>query len=99
MNHPIIRKTVHLSQRQALLLKRLAQARGISQAEIIRQALDRELNQGTVRRRQRDPEAWARARRVMLTLQAQGPLPDRPRTWKREDLYRERMRRYGNDPD
>lgn len=98
MNQLIIRKTIHLSQRQALLLKRLARARGISQAEIIRWALDRELNQGAKHRRQGNPEAWERARRVMLVLQAQGPLPNHPRKWKRDDLYQERLSRSGDNP-
>ena len=78
------------------MLKRLAKVRGISEAELIRQALDREFNQGAPRRYPRDPQAWARARRVMLALQAQGPLPNRRRTWQREDLYEERLNRHGN---
>lgn len=91
----MIRKQIYLGKRQELLLKRLSKARGISEAELIRQALDRELNQGAARRQARDPRAWARARRVMLTLQAQGPLPARPRRWKRDDLYEERLNRHG----
>lgn len=95
----MIRKQIYLGKRQELFLKRLAKARGISEAEIIRQALDRELNLGSRQRKQRDPEAWARARRVMLALQAQGPLPNRPRRWKRDDLYQERVSRHGSDSD
>lgn len=99
MNQTMIRKQIYLGKRQEQLLKRLAKARGISEAEIIRQALDRELNQGTLHHQRRDPEAWARARRVMLALQAQGPLPNQPRKWKRDDLYEERLSRYGNHSD
>lgn len=76
-----------LSKHQDLLLKRLAKARGVSQSEIIRRVLEREFQHSTVTQRQRDPEAWARVRRVMPALQAQGPLPNAPRTWTREDLY------------
>lgn len=83
----MIRKNFSLSNRQELLLRQLAKARGVSQSEIIRRALEREFQQGTRHRRKGDPEAWARARRVMLALQAQGPLPDGQREWKREDLY------------
>lgn len=92
----MIRKQIYLGKRQELMLKRLSKARGISEAELIRQALDREFNQGAVRRAPRDPHAWSRVRRVMLALQAQGPRPDRPRTWRREDLYEERLNRYDN---
>lgn len=93
----MIRKQIYLEKRQESMLERLAKARGISVAEIIRQAIDREFNPGTTRRKQRDPEAWARARRVMLALQAQGPLPRRTRNWKRDDLYEDRLSRYGSD--
>jgi len=89
----MIRKQIYIAKRQEQILKRLAKRRGLSEAEIIRQALDRELNLGVSRRQPRDPEAWARARRLMLSLQAQGPLPNRPRNWTREDLYKERMNR------
>lgn len=92
---PMIRKQIYLGKRQDLLLKRLAKARGISEAELIRQALDREFNQGGPRRAPRDPRAWARSRRVMLALQAQGPLLDHPRRWQREELYEDRLNRYG----
>lgn len=91
----MIRKQIYLGKRQDLLLKRLSKARGISEAELIRRALDREFNQAEPRRSPRDPQAWARARRVMLALQAQGPLLDHPRRWRREDLYEERLNRHG----
>lgn len=92
----MIRKQIYLGKRQELMLKRLSRARGISEAELIRQALEREFNQGAVRRQPRDPAAWARVRHVMLALQAQGPLPNRRRAWRREELYEERLDRYGN---
>jgi hypothetical protein len=42
MSEHMIRKQIYLPQRQNLTLKRLAKQRGISEAEVIRQALDRE---------------------------------------------------------
>lgn len=42
MSEPIIRKQIYLSRRQNQTLKRLAKQRGISEAEVIRQALERE---------------------------------------------------------
>jgi hypothetical protein len=38
----VIRKQIYLRRRQNLVLKRLAKQRGISEAEVIRQALERE---------------------------------------------------------
>lgn len=95
----MIRKQIYLGKKQDLLLKRLSKSRGISEAELVRQALDREFNQGATRRTPRDPQAWARARRLMLALQARGPLPARPRQWQREDLYQDRLNRYGTRSD
>ncbi|MEO8357988.1 MAG: CopG family transcriptional regulator [Chloroflexota bacterium] len=42
MSEPMIRKQMYLSRRQNKTLKRLAKQRGISEAEVIRQALERE---------------------------------------------------------
>jgi hypothetical protein len=38
----MIRKQIYLTRRQDILLKRLAKERGVSEAEVIRQALERE---------------------------------------------------------
>ena len=42
MSEPMIRKQIYLRRRHNLTLKRLAKQRGISEAEVIRQALERE---------------------------------------------------------
>jgi hypothetical protein len=95
----MVRKQIYLPKRQEALLKRVAKLRGVSEAEVIRSALDDVLRGGGTRPLQPDPEAWARARRVMLSLQAQGPLPDRRRSWTRDELYEERPSRYGKHSD
>jgi hypothetical protein len=70
-------------------LKRAANARGLTVAELIRQAIDRHLA-GDEQRLPRDPEAWQRALALMRSLQAEGPMPDRSRNWTRDELYEER---------
>ena len=95
----MVRKQLYLPKRQEAQLKRMAKTRGVSQAEIIRAALDGVLRGVGTRPLQPDPEAWARARRVMLSLQAQGPLPNRRRSWTRDGLYEERLSRYGKRSD
>lgn len=42
MSEMMVRKQVYLPRRQNQMLKRLAKQRGVSEAEIIRQALERE---------------------------------------------------------
>lgn len=91
----MIRKQIYIQKRQQTLLRRLARTRGVSEAEIIRQALDQQLSGSGARLALPDPAAWDALYRFMLARRALGPLEQRPRDWKREDLYEERLSRYG----
>ena len=68
----------------------MAAARGVSEAEVIREAIDAQ--QGHHRSGYKDPAAWNRALKVM---RSQRPPVGRARIhrkkWRREDLYRERL--------
>ena len=44
MTH-MVRKQIYISERQLALLRRLAVVRGVSEAEVVRQAIDREAGQ------------------------------------------------------
>ncbi len=90
----MLRKQIYIKKRQRTLLKRLAKKRGVSEAEIIRQAIDHEATGGPAPALPLDHEAWEQALAFMKSLQAKGPLPDQRRTWKREDAYEERLSRY-----
>ena len=90
----MIRKQVYIEPRQDAVLKRLARTRGVTEAEIIRQAIDREAGSAETAIGQPDVEAWEQARAFIRSLIDQGPVPGQ-RTWKREDLYEERLSRYG----
>jgi hypothetical protein len=90
----MVRKQVYIEQRQEARLKRAAKQHGVSEAEIIRRALDRELSTGAMPNAHPDPGAWEKALAFMRSLHAQGPLPNRRRDWRRENLYEERMNRY-----
>lgn len=81
----MVRKQIYIQRRRQAILRRLARARGVSEAELIRQAIDHHMNAGA-RLAQPDPEAWDRARRFMLALHARGPVQGQTRSWKREDL-------------
>ena len=90
----MVRKQIYIEKRQRAQLKRAAKAHGMSEAALIRQAIDQKLAGGG-KGLPRDLAAWERAISLMRSLQAQGPLPNRRRNWTREELYEERESRYG----
>ena len=90
----MVRKQIYIEGRQEAKLKRVAKKRGLSEAEVIRQALDRELSAIGGLLPPRDPEAWQQALQFMRSLREKGPLPEQRRDWKRDDLYEERLSRY-----
>jgi len=90
----MVRKQIYIDKRQRAQLKRAAKARGTSEAALIRQAIDRQLAGGGAAL-PHDAAAWERAMNLMRALQAQGPLPNRRRSWTRDELYEERDSRYG----
>jgi hypothetical protein len=89
----MVRKQIYIEKRQQALLKQLAKTEDISEAEIIRQAIDNRVSMGK-RFIRSDFEAWERAHQFMLKLRAQGPIENQPRNWTREDIYEERLSRY-----
>jgi hypothetical protein len=90
----MIRKQIYLQKRQDMLLKKLARLRQVSEAELIREAIDQQIGQATVRPTLPDPEAWEKALKFMLELRKRGPVSNQPRAWTRRDAYQERMSRY-----
>jgi hypothetical protein len=91
----LVRKQVYIEKRQDALLKRQAKLRGMSEAALIREAIDRQLTQAASSKPLHpDQEAWAEALKFMQALRDRGPLPKQGRTWKREDAYEERLSRY-----
>jgi hypothetical protein len=95
----MVRKQIYIQKSQEERLKKLAEARGISEAEIIRQALEKEMRFSSVYRPAYDPEAWKRLVAFWEELDKRGPVEPRPRDWTREELYEERMSRYDRKPD
>jgi hypothetical protein len=67
----MVRKQVYLEQRQDELLKRLAEESGVTEAEIIRDAID--LRGLLVVEPHRDARAWQAERAFIESLIAQGP--------------------------
>lgn len=89
----MIRKQIYIQKSQEERLKRVAEARGVSEAEIIRRALENELKHAGYRLAY-DDEAWAKAYQFMLDMEKRLPVPRQKRSWTREELYEERMKRH-----
>lgn len=80
----MIRKQIYIESAQERRLKQLAAATGLTEAEIIRRALDQQLL--SLRISQPNLSAWEQELAFIDSLIEQGPLPGR-RSWRRDDLY------------
>ncbi|HEU0294101.1 MAG TPA: CopG family transcriptional regulator [Anaerolineales bacterium] len=89
----MVRKQIYIQKSQEERLKKVAEARGVSEAEIIRRALENELKRAGYRLAY-DREAWKRIEVAIQKMDKLPPVPQKKRDWKREDLYEERMKRY-----
>ncbi len=88
----MLRKQIYIEKRQRTLLKRLAKKRGVSEAEIIRQAIDHEASGGPAPALPLDHEAWEAALAFMQARRKLG-VQGTPYQWRREDAYEERLSR------
>ncbi|KKM11651.1 hypothetical protein SY88_08230 [Clostridiales bacterium PH28_bin88] len=80
----LVRKQLYIYRTQDALLKRRARELGVTEAELVRQAIDGQMN--TVSFRGRDATAWEEEKEFIRQWMAKGPVDGR-RTWRREDLY------------
>lgn len=95
---PMIRKQVYIEPRHEATLKRLARIGGVTEAEIVRRAIDQTSSTVLGGTGQPDREAWEEARSLIVSLIAQGPVAG-GRSWTREDAHEERLSRYGPTSD
>jgi hypothetical protein len=79
-----VRKQVYIEPRQELLLKEIAQKTGISEAEIIRQAIDQHIAYTVSPKTSLD--VWEEEKAFIESTKKRVALPG-GRDWKREDLY------------
>jgi hypothetical protein len=89
VSQAMIRKQVYIEPRHDQMLKRRAIQRGMTEAELIREALDSVETGSVVRRQESDPAAAREALAFMRSLS----VSPRGRKWRRESLYKERMGR------
>ncbi len=88
----MIRKQVYIEPVQDATLKQRAIMLGVTEAEVIRRAIDRQmalLGPGV-----RDLSAWEREKAFIAKRMAGTPRPG-GRRFRREDAYEERLGRYG----
>ena len=93
----MVRKQFYIHKRHQILLRKLARAKGVSEAEIIRQAIE---NEATGRVRQSiapDRTAWEE---ILAAVEARNALGVQaiPYHWDRQDAYQERERRFEPSP-
>lgn len=89
----MVRKQVYIRERHERLLKRISKARGVSEAELIRQAIEREAIGGNPLAQVPDQKAWEQIVRFVKSrksLRSGG----RPYRWNRLDAYEEREKRF-----
>lgn len=97
MTTHMVRKQIYIPKRQDILLKRLSRARGVSEAEIIRQAIEREIGSSL-------PDAQALQMRpidefIQAALANRSTWEDIPYRWNREELYADRESHWLRDHD
>ncbi|MFN8473195.1 MAG: ribbon-helix-helix domain-containing protein [Anaerolineae bacterium] len=79
-----VRKQIYLEPEQEARLKQLSAETGVPEAEIIREAIERHLDE--VKARERRIAAWEAEKEFIRQLMQLGPVAG-GRTWRREDLY------------
>ena len=92
----MVRKQIYIKERQNILLKRLAEARGVSEAEVIRQALEKELLGEVNNQASADLTAWEEFEQAIEERRALGKT-GKPYKWNRQELYEERESRWLRD--
>ena len=92
----MVRKQVYIERRQEELLKAWADETGRTEADIVREALDRWL--ARERRRREGRAAWEDERAFIEARMGEGPL-DGGRAWTRDALYEDRQGRRDRDVD
>ena len=93
MTTQLVRKQIYIQKRQDILLKRLAQVRGISEAELIRQAIEREFSGGEELPLRSSSEIFQEFKSSALAQRNKG-IKGSAHSWYRQELYQERENRW-----
>jgi hypothetical protein len=85
----MVRKQIYITRRQKVSLKHISRLQGLSEAEIIRQAIDREVGNIMSQPDQGREQAWHKELSFMHSLRERAGQYPEPMHWKREALYEE----------
>lgn len=88
----MIRKQIYIEALQDEIIKQRARILGITEAEVIRRAIDGQVN--VIPSHIRDLDAWQREKKF-ISRRMSGPPISRRRRFRREEIYEERLTRYG----
>ena len=94
----MVRKQIYLTRRHNALLKRLAKIRRVSEAEVIRQALDREVEALNLPEPLDRETAWNALVAFALSLRNR-EFTGEPYHWNRDEIYAERESRWIRERD
>jgi hypothetical protein len=89
-----VRKQIYLEQRQNRQLKRLAEARGVSEAQVVRDLIAAEAASGANGPLSPDRAAWEALVRF-ARQRARTGVTGKPYQWNRNEIYEERESRFG----
>jgi len=92
----MVRKQIYIYRRQETLLKRLARLRGVSEAEIIRRAIDQEAQYSQPSYVHNDHCAWEEILQFVEERKKLGIAGESYR-WNRQEIYEEREVRWIRD--
>ena len=99
MTTNMVRKQIYLQKHHDAMLKRLSKARGLSEAEIIRQAIEREVAGTPSQPVSVDRSAWQEFTAFLDARQQSAEAGRQPYRWNRDDIYTERESRWLHDRD
>ncbi|MBI4595150.1 MAG: hypothetical protein HY730_02100 [Candidatus Tectomicrobia bacterium] len=88
----MIRKQIYIETLQDEIIKERARLLGITEAEVIRRAIDRQVN--VLPSHIRDLEAWAREKEFISRRMSGAPV-SKSRRFRKDEIYEERLNRYG----
>ena len=94
----MVRKQFYIEARHERLLKQISKARRVSEAQIVRQAIERETIGESPLLLEPDQAAWEEILRF-VKKRISLPLSGRPYRWKRLDAYEEREKRLPGRPN
>lgn len=91
----LVRKHIYLTRKQVREIQKRAESIGVSQSEFIRRVIDQGLYQTSFTSRS-DPSALHNIEEFIQNLKAKG-LTGKPIQFNRDEIYAERLERYGVD--